>query len=72
MADPLLQIIALTIVTMRFAGLLMFRDLLADPPAILGPPGIKIRDFIKILQEFNKTNNLTEAIATTISSMEID
>ena len=46
MADPLLQIIALTIVTMRFAGLLMFKDLMANPPAILGPPGIKIRDFI--------------------------
>ena len=71
MADPLLQIITLTVITIRFAGLLMFRDLLADPPAILGPTGFIIRHFIKILQEFNKTNNLTETIATIISSMEI-
>ena len=71
MADPFVQIIALTIIRMCFAGLLMLRDLLADPPAILGPPGIIIRDFIKIFQELNKTINLTQTVATTILRMEI-
>ena len=50
--DPLRPTIVLMAITILFAGLLMLRDLLVDPPADMGPPGIIILALISFSQEY--------------------
>ena len=54
MEDPLWPIIVLMAITILFAGLLMLRDLQADLPAVMKPPGIMILNFIIFIRELKK------------------